>query len=171
MFRSPCAAFTALDTDNNAKADGSGRPPMVANLCFAVLDPKATTTTTSSSSSNSNTASKMPIDLTTYETAIYRNMDDSRVFHKSPTNEEITAAQKASATPSIPIDHDRYLTFAYAVGGEWTMQYPNLFRFDEKVLIEKYSKTGILKRGPGGEVIQPEVSNTGVLQKLATTTL
>jgi hypothetical protein len=66
-------------------------------------------------------------------------MKDSRVFHKSPTNEEITAAQKASATPSIPIDHDRYITFSHTVGGEWKIQYPNLFRFDLGSLLIQYN--------------------------------
>jgi hypothetical protein len=35
------------------------------------------------------------------------------------------------------------------------MQYPNLFRFDEQAIMEKYSKTGILKRDAGGGVIYP----------------
>lgn len=50
-------------------------------------------------------------------------------------------------TPSLPIDHDRYLTFSHKVGGVHTIQYPNLFRFDDAELLKKYSNTGILKRG------------------------
>jgi hypothetical protein len=66
---------------------------MVANLCFVVLDPTATTTSANNSGPVTPTT---PVDLTTYETAIYRNMKDSRVFHKSPTDEEIVAAEKES---------------------------------------------------------------------------
>lgn len=35
------------------------------------------------------------------------------------------------------------------------MKYPNLFRFDDAELLNKYSKTGILKRDAGGGVIYP----------------
>ncbi len=96
-------------------------------------------------------------------------MKDSRVFHHSPTNEEITAAQNASATPSLPIDHDRYLTFSHTVGGEWTIKYPNLFRFDDAELLKKYSTTGILQRDNGGGVIAPSASATGILMLLPQT--
>jgi hypothetical protein len=94
-------------------------------------------------------------DLTTYETAVFKDIDDSRVFHKSPTDEEIATAEKSNMTPSLPIDHDRYLTFSHTVGGEYTMQYPNVFRFDEEALLKKYSTTGVLKRGAGGGVVYP----------------
>lgn len=121
---------------------------MVANLCFAVLDPRASTTTTTTTTTQAEPVT--PRDLTTYETSVYRNMKDSRVFHKSPTDIELTAAEKGGVTPSLPIDHDRYLTFSHTVGGEYTMQYPNLFRVDEKTIMEKYSTIGILKRGADG---------------------
>jgi hypothetical protein len=42
------------------------------------------------------------------------------------------------------------MTWSHTVGGEWTTRYPNLFRFDEKELLEKYAKVGILTRSSGG---------------------
>ena len=91
---------------------------MVANLCFVVPDPRSWV-----SSGDSPTPPIFPDDLTT------------------------SAAEANMITPSLPIDHDRYLTFSHKVGGVHTIQYPNLFRFDDAELLKKYSNTGILKRG------------------------
>ncbi len=82
-------------------------------------------------------------------------MDSAQVFHKSPTDVELAAAEKNAITPSLPIDHDRYMTWSHTVGGEWTTRYPNLFRFDEEEILHKYSKIGILKRDAGGGVTYP----------------
>jgi hypothetical protein len=145
MFQSPCAGFAAIDTDHNTKTDGSGLPNMVANLCMVILDPRPA----SSATVEGDALAIPPVDLTTYETSVHRSMDSAQVFHKSPTDEEIMAAEKGTTTPSLPIDHDRYMTWSHTVGGEWTTRYPNLFRFDEKELLQKYSKIGILKRDAG----------------------
>ena len=77
-------------------------------------------------------------DRTEYEAENFNTIDDSRVFHKSPTDEEIEAAEKNGATPSLPIDHDRYVSFHTAPNHDKTIYYPNLFRFDEQKILEKH---------------------------------
>lgn len=79
-------------------------------------------------------------DLTTYETQSFHSIDDSRVFHKSPTDEEIQAAESSNITPSLPIDHDRHVIFQEKsiANNDKKIEYANVFRFDESEILEKY---------------------------------
>jgi hypothetical protein len=49
-------------------------------------------------------------DNTTYKDILYHTIP-SIVYHKSPTDDEIAAALKTGATPSLSIDMDRYVEF------------------------------------------------------------
>lgn len=53
--------------------------------------------------------------------------------HKSPTDAEYGALATSLATPSMPVDRDRYVAFVSTLGTQEKITYPNLFR----VAIEK----------------------------------
>jgi hypothetical protein len=72
-------------------------------------------------------------------------MKDSRVFHKSPTDDELSVAESTKSTPSLPIDHNRYVTFSHTVGGEYTIKYPNVFRFNELSIVTKFKDKILLE--------------------------
>lgn len=81
-------------------------------------------------------------DLSTYEQERFRLLQDTRVFHKSPTDEEIDASEKSNITPSLPIDHDRhftYMEFSAMNPTSNTIWYPNIFRFNDEEILRKYS--------------------------------
>ncbi len=78
------------------------------------------------------------LDVSTYETQYFHTINDSRVFHKSPTDEEMNAAKKNATTPSLPIDHDRYVSFYIAPANSHVIYYPNLFRFDEAEILTRH---------------------------------
>jgi len=64
--------------------------------------------------------------------------------HKSPTKTEYEALIKAKATPSMPVDHDRYIDFQGS-GGYTKIEYPNLFRV-ELSTSEELTYTGALAK-------------------------
>ena len=73
-------------------------------------------------------------------------MRDSRVFHKSPTDEELAAAEKNNTTPSLAVDHDRHVTFMEesAANKDQTIYYPNIFRLTDELGILERNKDRIL---------------------------
>jgi len=79
-------------------------------------------------------------DHTTYETQSFHSIFNSRVFHKSPTDEEIQAAESSNITPSMAIDHDRHVIFMEEspANKDKKIIYANLFRFDEKDILERH---------------------------------
>lgn len=53
---------------------------------------------------------------------------DSVLEHKSPTDEEYGAIARNMATPSMPVDRDRYVSFVSTKRDEEKIHYPNFFR-------------------------------------------
>jgi len=77
-------------------------------------------------------------DFTTWENQSFHTIFWSMVFHKSPTDEEITIAESTNATPSLAIDHDRYVRFNESPELVFrTIYYPNLFRFDDQEILAR----------------------------------
>lgn len=79
-------------------------------------------------------------DYTTYETQSFHSIFDSRLYHKSPTLEEIAAAKNTAITPSMAIDHDRHVIFMEEspANKDKKIVYANLFRFDEEEILERH---------------------------------
>lgn len=49
------------------------------------------------------------------------------MMHKSPTNEEYETILETKTTPSMPMNHDRYVDFQSQSGSYQRIDYPNLF--------------------------------------------
>ena len=79
-------------------------------------------------------------DHTTYETQSFHSIFNSRLFHKSPTDEEIAAAKSSNITPSMAIDHDRHVIFMEEspANKDKKIVYANLFRFNELNILEQH---------------------------------
>jgi len=58
----------------------------------------------------------------------------SIIQHKSPDEDDLVAASRGVATPSLAIDKDRYTDFLDANGTYARVDYPNLFRIDIETL-------------------------------------
>ncbi len=80
------------------------------------------------------------IDDSRYLNIDYKSIQ-SAMFHKSPTDEELSVAEATQMTPWLAIDRDRYVSFISAAWNEQKIVYPNLFRIeltDEEIVdIEK----------------------------------
>ena len=66
--------------------------------------------------------------------------------HTSPTEKEYAAlsSSQTKASPSMPIDHDRYIDFQNQAGKYEKIVYPNLFRYTADTLSGSLTYTGVL---------------------------
>jgi len=62
----------------------------------------------------------------------YKTIKKPYVFHKSPTNEELSKQIESMVTPSLPVDKDRYIDFLQADGSFAKIYYPYLYRIKLK---------------------------------------
>lgn len=69
------------------------------------------------------------MDYTNYRTLNYHTIDGI-LYHISPTEEEIAAADENGATPSLPININRSVEFLTKKGNIATIAYPNFYRMD-----------------------------------------
>ncbi len=66
------------------------------------------------------------IDTTQYKNVVFHTIP-SLYHHLSPTDEEISAAEANTVTPSLPIDLVRYVEFLTPKGNIARIHYPNFF--------------------------------------------
>lgn len=74
-------------------------------------------------------------DKTTYRDIVYHTIDGIS-HHTSPTIEELAAAKKNGATPSLAIDTVRYIEFVTPKGNIARLEYPNFFRASGNTVAE-----------------------------------
>ena len=75
------------------------------------------------------------VNYTNYRTLKYHTIDGV-LRHISPTQEEISAADKNGVTPNLPIDINRSIEFLTKKGNIARLQYPNFFRMQATTVDE-----------------------------------
>lgn len=81
-------------------------------------------TTKSGSDGDSET-----VNRTNYRNLSYHTIDGI-LYHISPTEEELKAAEKNGVTPNLPININRSVEFVTKKGNIVTIKYPNFFRMN-----------------------------------------
>lgn len=66
------------------------------------------------------------VNFTNYRDLRYHTIEGI-LYHISPTEQEIAAAESAGVTPNIPVNINRSVEFLTKKGNTVTVQYPNFF--------------------------------------------